>query len=211
MTNEPKLKTRAGRFSTLGLMVLITIAFGVLKLCVSEPLLGLSAFVDFYALALLWVGVLWLLGVFGSARPEGESAVVTLDNLDWHLESVRKADLPESRAASVGGLYLSWLIEREGLIRENLVGLDESISLYLRGGLDVAQLYEDFGGKLTTDLLKPQFSEFSLSYLEPSTGAYFDDLELVLGVDAFGVDPGDWHVKELHRLIDQRFESWKAT
>lgn len=198
------------RVPAIGLMAIATVGFVFWKRTSSAPLLGLSSTFDSFVVALSWVFVLWLLGYFrqaASAPPVDK----TLDSIDWHLDGVRSASLPEERAANVGGAYLSWLVARGHLNQSSLVGLDESIEEHRADRAGAAVLYEDLGGKLTTSLVSPAVVAFTEQYLDPRAGEFFDDLELVLGPDPFEFALTPEHLHALHEVIDERLRVWKES
>ncbi len=207
MTRVSGLRSRFSRCLVISLAATVTAAFGLVKFLSSTQLFGLSVVFDFYLLALFWVLVLWALGLFRSAPPAQPER--TLDNVSWHLDSAHEAGAPESRAALVGGLFLSWVVRREGLSRAGQEGMDEALSRFLEGISNLVHLYEAFGGKLTTGILRPEFAAFATQYLAPDAGAYFDDLAVVLGPHPFAIEPADHQIAQVHDLIDQRYGAWK--
>jgi hypothetical protein len=203
----PKVVSPLGRVLVVAAAVLITALFAWAKTTQPTPLLGLSSTFDFYVLALAWVAALWLVGVFDRSSAK-HPLEITLDDLSWHLDSVRQAHLDDSRAAWIGGLFLSWLVAKGGVEAQALEGLEESLDEVDGTGRGIAQLYEIFGEKLTTGCLTPRFAAFSTEYLSPETGAYFDDLEKELGPFPYAVDLTEDRIRRVHSRIDKKFKSW---
>ncbi|MEM7051807.1 MAG: hypothetical protein AAF604_19230 [Acidobacteriota bacterium] len=177
--------------------ILSTIAFVRLKASANEPILGLSPVFDYFCLALLWVFVGWVLGVFRTAVPErGE---IALDRAEWALDVVRSQGLPDSHAGIPGGLFLRWLIRRDALSDRQPPGSGES---------SVIELYEAFGEKLLAGDLRASFRSFAKAYLAAEDGAYLDDLVKALGSDFLTSEPDEAALAEVEAVIDRRWQDW---
>lgn len=161
-----------------------------------------------YSLGTLWLLLLWFLGTIRSGSRAAREDV-TLDNMDWHLDQVRSANLPDSRAAIPGGCFLSWLLTRDLLEASQLVGLDETIADFRKGRENVAELYENFGAKLRTSILAPEIVPFAKQYFDVRRGDFVDDLEGILSPDPFAAEPTSEHLHILHEAIDGRLRQWR--
>jgi hypothetical protein len=154
--------------------------------------------VESYAVAIFWVVVLIASGVWRGKRGEGPTPI-TYFNSAWNPQAVNRA-----------GFFLGWLAG-SGLLCDKWSG-DSLAREFLRREVTGAELLEDWGEKIVSDMLSDQGNAFALDYFA-SSDDYWDDCEEVLGLGEDEHEDGEdsWESFEaLNERIDSRFAAWQS-
>jgi hypothetical protein len=200
----PFVSSFLARIVVLSAAAVLSIGVSIAKLQHPRPLLGLSHVFDIFVLALVWVAALWSIGLLKEGEPPTDRDRA-LENADWHLDTVRAANLPDERALIPGGVLVSWLLSRNLLEPAAVVGIDQSF-LDAEGSTSVVELFEAFGGKLSTGAIRPEARAFVSRYLEAEEDGFFDDLERCFVGEPFSREPDAARLEQIFEIVDRRLE-----
>lgn len=132
-----------------------------------------------------------------------------IDCVRWHLHACRALGLPDDRAGTQAGMFLSWIGHRSLASREfRLLAGPTLRALHNRELTGRVVLLEALGGVLPLGVVASRARAFSTAYF---ASAYFRDYERVLASDL----PSPYHVEDswanydrLEPTLDLRWRSW---
>ena len=136
------------------------------------------------------------------------------DRARYHYGSVDGYGLPREHAYTHTTLFLAWAINRSLVSNWFEAKTKRELAAFRAGRLTVNQIYKRWGRRLTSEMLSPEGNAFARSYYHHETGSYFSDYRSCLQ----GQLPSEYHVQYtadnealLHKVIDQRFQEWRAS
>ncbi|MVN87280.1 hypothetical protein GO986_10905 [Deinococcus sp. HMF7620] len=133
---------------------------------------------------------------------------ICYDKAKWHYDGDFPPELPPSQGFVHTGMFISWLAGRN-LLADGLAA--EAIRTRQQTG---AQVFEAWGGVLTSEMLTAEGNAFARHYYASETGGgeYLNDyFNLFDDLPSFYHVPDTWdNAARVAGLIDERYAEWQA-
>ncbi|HPQ71828.1 MAG TPA: hypothetical protein PKW95_22070 [bacterium] len=138
---------------------------------------------------------------------------IAYDKAKWHYGGEFPEDLDDYQGFVHTGMFLGWLMEND-LVSDffKSEGLD-CLQRFLARESTGAQIYEEWDGVLTSEMLSDLGNAFAQDYYDITAGGYMADYETTL---CKGL-PTTYHVRDtwenyekIKQVIDRRYQAWRA-